>query len=46
VIKLPNAPTIIKVRFETTQMAKKALESGMLLLHQSIPQDLLKKIFS
>jgi len=43
VIKLPNAPTIIKVRFETTQMAKKALESGMLLLHQSIPSRFIEK---
>ena len=37
VIKIPNNPHILKVRFETTHMAKKAIDNGILMLHQSIP---------
>jgi len=47
VIKLPNAPTITKVRFETTQMAKKKhWKAECCSCTNPFPQDLLKKIFS
>ena len=46
VIKIPNNPHILKVRFETTQMARKAIDGGILILHQSIPsKDVEKEIF-
>jgi len=37
VIKIPNAPSILKIRFESTQMAKRALENGLLILFQFMP---------
>ena len=37
VIKLPNAPKILKIRAKETQMAKNAVEKGILIYNQSIP---------
>ena len=37
VIKIPNISHILKIRFETTQMAKRAIDRGILILHQNIP---------
>ena len=36
VIKLPNTTTMLKIKFETAQMAKKALDSGFYILFQYI----------
>ena len=43
IIKIPNAPKIIKVRVETTEMVKKAVESGLLIWNQSIPPTSIQK---
>lgn len=45
VVKLPNTDTIIKIRFQTTQMAKKATDSGLFILFQSIPPETIEKEF-
>ena len=46
VIKLPNAPKILKIRAKETQMAKNAVEKGILIYNQSIPpQYISKEIF-
>ena len=37
VIKIPNAPKILKLRVESTEMVKKAEEKGILIWNQSIP---------
>ena len=37
IIKIPNAPKILKLRMENTDMVKRATENGMLLYNQSVP---------
>ena len=37
VIKIPNAPKILKVKAETSDMVKVACERGLLIYNQSIP---------
>ena len=43
VIKLPNAPKIIKVRAKEISMAKNATEKGILIYNQSIPSHFVEK---
>ena len=43
IIKIPNAPKIIKIRTETTEMIKKATETGVLIWNQSIPPNNIQK---
>lgn len=45
VIRKPNAPSILKIRFETTEMAEKVLANEVLMLFQSIhPKFLVRDI--
>ena len=37
VIKIPNAPKILKVKTEGTEMVKQACEKGILIYNQSVP---------
>ena len=37
VIKLPNAPKIIKIKAESSEMVRMATERGILIYNQSIP---------
>ena len=43
VIKIPNVPKILKLRLETTEMVKKAEDSGILIWNQSIPPSSVQK---
>ena len=43
VIKIPNAPKILKIRAETTDMVKRAEEKGILIWNQSIPPNNVQK---
>ena len=43
VVKLPNAPKILKVRVKEISMAKKAIDKGLLIYNQSIPPHCIEK---
>ena len=43
IIKIPNAPKILKIQAENTEMVRKATESGILIYNQSIPATSVEK---
>ena len=43
IIKIPNAPKILKVQCENSEMVRKATESGVLIYNQSIPATSIEK---
>ena len=43
IIKIPNAPKILKIMVENSEMVKKASESGVLVYNQSIPPTSIEK---
>ena len=46
IVKLPTATKMLKIRFETTEMALHAIRNGMYILNQSIPpRNIEKEIF-
>ena len=46
VIKLPNAPKIIKIKAESSEMVRMATERGILIYNQSIPpQNVEREVF-
>ena len=43
IIKIPNAPKILKIQAENSEMVRKATESGILIYNQSIPASSIEK---
>ena len=43
IIKIPNAPKILKVRVESTDMVKRAVETGVLIWNQATPPNSVQK---
>ena len=43
IIKIPTAPKILKIKFETVEMVRRATEKGMLVYNQSIPPQFIQK---